>query len=510
MSILIKNGTVLTLDESDRILQGGDVLIEGNRIAAVGEALSAENVEQVIDARGQLVMPGLNVAHAHSFAQLFKGVFDGRPLDVWILDTNAPPLGWLASPRQFYLRTVLGAIDLIRHGATTLWDDMFLTPDKQDCLYQAYLESGLRTVLTATMYDRIFPDRTVFLRDRLPADYIGPLSTEKVLPVAEWMQASEEVIRKWHGHAGRLSFSISVAWPQGSSDELLIASAALAEKYDLSFVTHVLETKMQQVTGEVFYGKSMVRRLYDLGVLSRRSSIVHGIWITDEDIELLAEKGATVLHNPGSNLIMGSGAMPMKKLMRAGVNIALGVDEGIQTRWDPFEMMRIAMYIQRAAERDPDNWPSPAEILNMTTAGGARAEMMEGQTGSLAPGMKADVILLDLQAPCFTPLNDIKSQLLFGASGSLVRSSIIDGNLVMRDGKILTVDQDALLEEARQLMPEYWRVHEARNTLEFPCKVRPYVEEIYRKIAAAPTGINRWLGDEAEWINTQEKPFWRS
>ena len=358
MSILIKNGTVLTLDQNDRTLAVGDVLIEGDRIAAVGENLPGGAVDRVIDAHGQLVMPGLNVAHAHSFAQLFKGVFDGLPLDVWILDTNAPPLGWLASPRQFYLRTVLGAIDLIRHGATTLWDDMFLTPDKQDCLFEAYLESGIRTVLTATMYDRIFPDRTVFLRERLPEEYIGPLSTEKLISPDAWMKASEEVIHKWHGHAGRLNFSISVAWPQGSSDELLVKSAALAEKYNLPFVTHVLETKMQQVTGEVFYGKSIVRRLYDLGILSPRASIVHGIWITDEDIELLAKTHTTVLHNPGSNLILGSGAMPMRKLQDAGVNIALGVDEGIQTRWDPFEMMRIAMCIQRAAERDPAIGPA--------------------------------------------------------------------------------------------------------------------------------------------------------
>lgn len=510
MSILIKGGSILTLDYENRFIVQGDVLIEDDRIIKIGENLHSVEADHVIDARGQLVMPGLNVAHAHSFAQLFKGVFDGRPLDIWILDTNAPPLGWLASPRQVYLRTILGAIDLIRHGATTVWDDMLLTPDKHDSLFNAYLESGIRTVLTATMYDRIFPDRTVFLRERLPVEYIGPLSTEKLLSVSEWIQVSEEMINKWHGHAGRLYFSISVAWPQGASDEMLIQAAALAEKHNLSFVTHVLETKMQQVTGEVFYKKSIVRRLFDLGVLNKRSSIVHGIWITDEDIELLAQKNATVLHNPNSNLNLGSGAIPMHKLQQSGVNIALGVDEGIQTRWDPFEMMRTAMYIQRAAQHEPLYWPSAAEILKMATTGGAKAELLDNQIGNLAPGMKADMILLDLQAPCFTPLNDLKSQLVFGASGSLVRSSIINGEIVMLNGKILTVDQDALLEEARQMMPGYWREHEQRKTLEFAEKVKPYVEDIYHNISKAPTGINRWLGDEADWIDYKEKPFWRA
>lgn len=504
MSILIKNGFLLTLDTEDRIIKNGDILIDGDRISQIGVNLPVNNSQTIIDAKGQLVMPGLNVAHAHSFAQLFKGVFDGRPLDIWIMDTNAPPVGWQTTSRQAYLRTVLGAIDLIRNGATTIWDDMILTPDSHDSLYEAYRESGLRTVLTATMYDRSFPDRTVFLKERLPAELLGPLSTEKIMTADEWMEVSEEIINKWHNHAGRLYFSVSVAWPQGATDELIIKAAALANKYNLPLVTHVLETKMQQVTGEVFYKKTIVQRLHDLGVLNNQTSIVHGIWVTEDDIKILARNNVTVLHNPGSNLILGSGAMPMDKLSKAGVNIALGVDEGIQTRWDPFEMMRTAYFIQRAAHNDPSEWPSPASILDMAVHGGAKAELLNDQVGSLAPGMKADIILLDLDAPCFTPLHDIKKQLVVGASGSLVKSSIINGEIVMLDGNILSVDQDKLLEEARQIMPDYWKRQAELNTLEFAEKVKPYIENIYFDIASSFTGINRWLGDETEWIKNDK------
>lgn len=500
MSILIKNGLILTLDEQDHTYDNADILIEGDRILEIGKHIEAQGVERVIDASNKLVMPGLNVAHAHSFAQLFKGVFDGLPLDVWILDTNAPPLGWMASPRQFYLRTALGAAELIRHGATTIWDDLIITPDNQDTIFNAYRDSGMRAVITATMYDRQLPDRTLFLRESLPPNLLEPLLREKLNTPDEWIDISEQIIQKWHGHDGRLNFSISVAWPQGSSDELMLKAADLSRKYHLPFVTHVLETKMQQVTGEVFYGKTVVRHLYDLGVLNPNTSIVHGIWVTDEDIQILADCQVSVLHNPGSNLILGSGLMPLRKLREAGINIALGVDEGIQSKWNPFEMMRTAALMHKVSDPDYRQWSTSSEILSMATRGGARSELLQNEIGCLVKGMKADVILIDLDTIYFTPLNNIKNQLVYCEPGHSVDTSIINGKVVMLNKKILTMDVDQLMEETRLMMPDYWKVHEDRNTLEFPRKVRPFVESIYHRVAQTPTGLNRWIGDEKEWI----------
>ncbi len=499
MSILIKNGTILTLNAEDQILTGSDIYIEGDRISKIGPNIDIQ-ADQVIDAAHQLVMPGLNVAHAHSFAQLFKGVFDGRPLDVWILDTNAPPLGWAASPRQCYLRTVLGAAELIRYGATTVWDDLFLGPDQLDTFFNAYRDSGMRAVITATMYDKQLPDRSLFLRDSLPENLLEPLLKEKIISPTEWMQFSEEIIQKWHGRDGRLSFAVSAAWPQGNSDELLLRSSDLSNRYDLPFVTHVLETKIQQVTGEVFYGKSIVKHLLDLGVLTPRTSIVHGIWLTDDDIQILADHQVSVLHNPCSNLILGSGLMPLRKLRDAGINIALGLDEGIQTQWNPFEMVRTAALMHKISDPDYSQWTTSSEILSMATRGSARSELLQNEIGTLAEGMKADVILLNLDEDFYSPLNDIKNQLVYCESGQSVTTSIINGEIVMLNGKILTINVDDLLAEAREMMPEYWKNNESRGTLKFPKKVRPYMEATYRQVASTPTGINRWIGDETEWI----------
>lgn len=502
MSILIKNGTVLTLDDHDHVFSTGDVLIEGDRIVQVGTEIENQGVDQVINAEGKLVMPGLNVAHAHSFAQLFKGVFDGRPLDIWILDTNAPPLGWTSTLRMLYLRTMLGAIELIRNGATIVWDDLTLDWELMDPFFEAYRDIGMRAIVTTSMYDRRLPDRTLYLRDRLPESLLDPLMVEKLKTPDEWMDISKSILEKWHGTDGRLYFGSSVAWPQGCSDQLMIKGLELAEQYDLSYVTHVLETKVQQVTGEVFYGKTMVQRLHDLGVLGPRTSIVHGIWVTDEDINLLSKSQTSILHNPSSNLILGSGLMPYSKLRQAGINIALGIDEGIQTKWNPFEMMKTAALMHKIAGPNYDQWPTSREILHMATCGGARSEMLDREIGTIAPGMKADVILVDLKTRYFTPLNDVISQLVYCEPGTSVTHSIINGKLVMENGKILTVNVDDLLAELRSIMAGYWKTQEERHTLELPNKVRPYVQEMYKNVVQMPTGINRWIEDESGWIKS--------
>lgn len=502
-SLLIKNGTLLTLANGQTSEFKGDVYIENDRIKSIGNLDEGITTDKVIDASGKLVMPGLNVAHAHSFAQLFKGVFDGRPLDVWILDTNAPPLGWTSTLRMLYLRTVLGAMDLIHNGATTVWDDLSLDWELQDPFFEAYRDTGMRAVVTATMYDRKLPDRTLYLRKTLPPALLEPLEHEAIKSPDEWMVVAKEIINKWHRYDDRLYFGSSAAWTQGSTDELLLKSKQLADEHNLSFVTHVLETKVQQVTGQAFYGKSIVRRLSDLGVLSPRTSIVHGIWVTDADLELLQKNNATVLHNPSSNLILGSGLMPFKKYRDLGINIALGVDEGIQSKWNPFEMMKMMALIHKIADPDPENWPTSKEVLHIATAGGARAEVLDHEIGHLSPGMKADIILIDLSTNAFNPLNNLCNQLVYCESGTSVTHSIINGKVVMEDGKILTVDENSLLEELRSIMSHYWKDQEERHTLELPDKVRPFAQKIYKNAVTLPTGINRWIENEDNWIITK-------
>ena len=502
-SLLIKNGLILTLDDQNTIYQHGDVHIVADRIQEIGSNLLADETTEVIDATGKLIMPGLNIAHAHSWGNLFKGLFDGKPLDIWILENNAPPDGWPFNDRQYYLRTMLGAADMIRNGATTVWDDLVITPDLNETIFSAYHQSGIRAVVTASMYDRAMPDRNIRIKQQLPTDLLNLLMKEPVYSTDEWLEIAELMLARWHNLDGRLVFSSSIAWPQGASDELILRAYEFAEKHDLAFLTHALETKAQQVLGQVFYKKSIIAHLSELGVLSPRTSIVHGIWVTEDDIRMLGDARASVIHNPSSNMLLGSGKMPYRELLNAGVNLALGVDEGYQSKWNPFEMMRLAALLHKTSTPDFRQWPTSLEILKIATRGSARSENLHQQIGKLAPGYKADLILLDLSSPTLSPLNNLPNQLVYHEDGSSVCTSIINGKIVMQDRKLLTMDLDAMLAETIEMMPGYWDRQLARDPLALSRKVVPYMQDVYNFAASLPTGINRWLEDEQSWLKPE-------
>ena len=212
---------------------------------------------------------------------------------------------------------MLGAADMIRNGATTVWDDLVITPDLNKTIFSAYHQSGIRAVVTASMYDRAMPDRNIRVKHQLPTDLLNLLMKEPVYSTDEWLEIAESMLARWHNLDGRLVFSSSIAWPQGASDELILGAFEFAEKHDLAFLTHALETKAQQVLGQVFYKKSIIAHLSELGVLSPRSSIVHGIWVTEDDIRMLGDAHASVIHNPSSNMLLGSGKMPYRELLNA-------------------------------------------------------------------------------------------------------------------------------------------------------------------------------------------------
>jgi 5-methylthioadenosine/S-adenosylhomocysteine deaminase len=503
MSILIKNGNLLIMDAGSICIKPGNVLIKGDQIISINEKIEEDSVDQLIDAQNMLIMPGLNIAHAHSWAQLFKGALNGGPLEIWILDNLAPPVGWSFTERELYLRTLFGAAEMIRYGVTTVWDDVVLTPNNQDSIFSAYRDIGMRATVTVAMHDKPLHKRTLFLNQALPPELITRLEGEKIKTVEEWRQINEEIYNRWHGFDDRLNFGVSFSWPQGCSDELMLMAAEFSQIHRIPLITHVLETKAQQVTGQVFYDKSIIRYLSDLGILSPRLSIAHGIWITDDDIRLLADNQVSVLHNPSSNLTLGSGLMPYRKLKQAGVNIALGVDEGYQSKWNPFEMMRMAALIHKISEPNFRNWPSAAEVMEDAIRGGARSELIYPEVGLLAPGHKADLILIELDPLKYSIHGDIVKQLVYCETGYSVHTSIINGQLVMQDRRLLTIDEGSLFAEISASMSEYWKNLEGKNNLELANLVKPYVEDIYYQASKIPTGLNRWITNETEWIDTQ-------
>jgi len=328
---------------------------------------------------------------------------------------------------------------------------------------------------------------------------LGPGQLRRAMEAAprqspeELLELYAHLIERWHGRSGgRLGAAVSCSAPQRVTPDYLQALSSLARKHDLPFNIHLLETRLQRVFGDLKYGKSLVRYVHDLGVLDEQVMAIHAIWIDERDAALLAASGCTVAHNPVCNLRLGSGVMPWQLLREAGVPVCLGSDEmNTDDTANMWFVAKTAALLQTLAGAEYRDWPAGPEMLAALTAGGARALRKAGTLGKLAPGCAADLVLLDLDTAAFTPLNDLRRQLVFCEDGSSVRTTVVAGRVVYEGGRVTTLDEKALRAEARELMQGYGPTLE-RTTREAQ-RLEPYYREMYFRAAAADVGMRRHL-----------------
>ncbi|HET8679460.1 MAG TPA: amidohydrolase family protein, partial [bacterium] len=310
-NLLIRGARILTIDEGNTTFAEGDLLIEGDKIVAVGPRLEAPRGAQILDGRGRLAIPGLINAHMHSDETLFRGLLDNMPLEVWML-YSLPPLSYgPLTPRLIYLRTLLGAIEALRSGTTAIQDDVseapYATVEGSEAVLTAYLDAGIRATVACNMTDKAYHEKVPYLADLLPDWAMDQLKATSPQPADDLVLLAETLLRTWHGREGRIQIALSASAPQRCTSALIQTLDDLSRRWRTPLLTHVLETKVQVITGREFYGKTVVAHLDDLGVLSDRLTVAHGIWLTDNDVERLATAGTAVAHNPISNLKLGSG-----------------------------------------------------------------------------------------------------------------------------------------------------------------------------------------------------------
>jgi 5-methylthioadenosine/S-adenosylhomocysteine deaminase len=505
MKTIIRNVRVMTMDDDDTILAQVNVLIDGAVITAVGhdDAFADATDAREIDGTGRLVMPGLVNAHFHSPVNHLKGSLDSLPLEVFML-YESPALDAAAmSPRAAYVRTMLGALEMLKNGVTAVQDDAFFvpapTPEIIDAVMQAYADSGIRATMALDQPDVPELEKLPFLADMLPPKLKADLAAPAQLDAAGLLECYRHLIETWHGAAdGRLNAAVSCSAPQRVTPAYFAALDDLSRTHDLPFYIHMLETKLQRVLGdEKFGGRSLIRYVHDLGFLSDRLNIIHAVWIDDADIALIAAAGSTVAHNPISNLRLGSGVMRFRALREAGVPICLGTDEAIAD--DAINMWLVAKMvglIHNITDPDYERWPTASEVLDCLIRGGAKAMRPHMKLGQIAPGYQADLIMLDLDTLPFTPLNDLKRQLVYCETGSSVRLTMVAGRIVVENGTVATVDEAAIRAEARE--------HAARFAADnqgvvdqAAADLRPYYRQMYLKAAGRQVGMNRWVGDAA-------------
>jgi cytosine/adenosine deaminase-related metal-dependent hydrolase len=447
--VVLKNGLV---DVGGGEFRRADVAVEGGRIAAVGE--TARGGEEV-DCTRFAVVPGMVNAHNHSNENWFRGRFDNLPLEPWMLFSYPVFANPPQSDREIYVRTLLGGIEMVRSGATCVVDYVYelagWTEETIGAVARAYRDLGLRAVIVIGMSDRSYDEVVVLDLDLVPEHLRRRFGPEKPPDWPEWEAFARFAVERYHRADEGISIGLGPSGPQRCTDGMLEACAALADELDLTIHIHVLETRMQALSGMKMYGKTLPAHMDEIGFLGPRVSFEHGIWLTDADIELVAATRTSITHNPISNLKLGSGIAAVPVLLDAGVNVAMGSD-GMSSNDgnDLYATLKVAGLLHKLWDIDYERWLGAREAWQMATRGGAQAAGDEA-LGTLEPGRRADLVLLDLDSRVFTPMNDPLQHVVFCSTTSAVHSTMVGGRWVLRDGEVTGVDEAAILAEGREL-----------------------------------------------------------
>jgi len=459
MRLFIRDGLVMTIDSDRRVISDGAVVVEGNRIVAVGKAsdLEAEySSHRVMDASGMIVMPGFVNAHGHFFATIMRGPKDdGRRLSRRTYDGRQAhgkyywnAAEWHLDREDCYASTMLTAVEMIKSGMTCADDHMYLNFDKHaiDGVAQGVVDSGIRVMLGRSCWD--MPGLT-------PDELIEDFDTA----VAE----TERVISEWHGKGnGRVQVQGDAAQLSQSSDRIIVAMKELADRHGLSYTTSVCERlgaryydlRRGDPSLARFGGRS-IEYLQHLGVLGPTTKIVHCLHdITEREIDILAETQTSVAHCPVANAKGRARVVPVPRMLEKGVTVGLGTDSTLGN--DMFLQMKACAFLHKV--NDGDIRVMPAEkAIELATIDSAKSMQLDAELGSLETGKKADIILLSMDAPGFTPnLLPVKDFVYTAANGSMVDTVIIDGQIVMEGRVIKTFDETAVLrageDAARRVM----------------------------------------------------------
>lgn len=480
-TILIEGATVLPLDDAGRIREDTDVLVRDGRVAGLGPSGSFADapVDKRIDGAAKCVMPGLVNAHTHSPAAFAKGTVDRDDHPRFMWRNQADTVG--RTREEIHACTLLAALEMLRTGTTAVVDNYPEQPFEEadvEPVVAAYKEAGLRAAIALRVYDEPYYDILPRTGAALPRDLGERLEASPLAPrpAGEQLELCRRIVERWdEGPGGMIRIMVAPSAPLRCSDDFLRGVAGLARSHGVGVHTHLLETPVAVDICRARHGKSLVERMRDLDLLGPHVSCAHGIYVSEEDIALLAGSGTTIVHNPVSNLRIGDGVAPVVEMARAGVPLALGTDgPSTNDNLNLFEEVKLAAILHRTQGASRDRWIADREALAMGTVGGARALGLAGELGTVAEGARADLVLLDLDTPQFTPLNDVLRQIVYADCGRAVDTVIVDGRIVVEGGRAATIDEPALLSRARALRA----ASRARNAelYAFADALMPYLE----------------------------------
>ena len=424
MDILLKNAQIITLNDNDDVIPEGSIGIRDNRIDFIGEGNGCIEAEytKVIDCKGRTVMPGFVNAHNHLAMTMFRNYADDMKLMDWLF-SKIFPLEDKQTDESVYWGSLLAMVEMIKSGTTTFADMYFF----MESTARAAAESGMRAVLSRGLQGESGEEEP---------DYR--------------LKESDELFQKFHNsYNGRIKVMLAPHSVYTCSEAYLRKVAAKSLEQEIPVQIHLSETKEEVNTCIEKFGRSPVKYLEGLGLLNDRTVAAHCVAVDDDDIGVLASRRVNVVHNPGSNMKLASGIAPVAKMLEKGINVCLGTDgASSNNNLDMLEEMRLAAYLQKIHANDPTVLPAEA-VIRMATLKGAKALGFEN-LGSIEAGKTADLIVLNTERAHYYPKYNIKSAIVYSGNSADVETVIIDGNLVMESGHLVTLDEERILYKAQK------------------------------------------------------------
>jgi cytosine/adenosine deaminase-related metal-dependent hydrolase len=454
--VLFKNATVITMDPKRRIITGGAVAVRGSRIEAVGKSRDLGRKfsgDETIDLRGGLLMPGLIDSHVHLAQAMLRGCAENLSHDPWLTE-RVWPLEGSYEGGDGRISAELCILEMLKSGTTTFLETFLAAQYGIDAILQVIRDSGIRSCVSKLIMD------VPSLAGEENAMFHGMRED-----LQSTLRQAREMHAKWDGaEDGRIRIWLGPRGPGGSSEEGLRTVVKVARELDTGINIHFCEIEEQRVFIRDTYGCSPTELMERIGMVGKNVLLIHAVWVDPEDIERIATTGTHVVHNPSANTKMGSGIARIPDMILAGVNVVLGCDGGPSNNThDMIREMRIGSYIHKGVHRDASIMPAET-MLEMATINGAKMLGAEEEIGSIEPGKRADLTAVDMRRPHLVPAPDPVGTLVASANGSDVSHVMVDGRLLVRRGKVLTMDENGILKRVAKAARELY----ARTDVKIP------------------------------------------
>ena len=430
LDIIISGGTLLTMSAGMEIIENCFVGIKNGMVVATGKNTDNRSItfsaEEIIDASGCIVIPGFVNTHTHLPMVCFRGMADDLPLMDWLTKNIWPVETRFVNKKMVYDGAMLAMAEMILSGTTTFCDGYFF----EDSVAQAADASGMRAVVAQGFADFIMPDKS---------------------SIKKTMAAAERFSKRWMPRAPLITPAYFCHSPYTCSPETLIAVKQAAREAGILFLIHLLENKDETAIILKRYHSKPVQHLLELGILDEKTVAVHCNWLSTEDMKIFADYGVKVSHNPESSMKLASGIAPVPEILEKGITVGIGTDGCASNNdMDMFREMDSTAKIHKVKSLDPTVMNAET-VCRMATIGGARVLGLDKFIGSIEKGKKADMILVDMNQPHLTPLYNYYSQLVYASRGADVKTSIINGRIVMKDRHLITIDVEDAMKKVRSI-----------------------------------------------------------